>query len=144
LTAADRKEYTAETEAGRRSSMAKDIVVSLENRPGTLATLGETLGNAGINIEGGCGTTEEGRGIAHLLVEDAAGARRALEGAGIKVEGESDVVVFEAQDRPGELGRIARKVADAGVNITLVYVAMGGRVVLGADDIGKARAAIGT
>ena len=102
--------------------MAKDLTVSLEDRPGTLADLGEALGKAGINIEGICGFGVEGRGIIHLLVEDAAAARKALEGAGIKVEGEADPIVTEVAgraDKPGELGKMARAIANAGVNVTV-------------------------
>ena len=58
--------------------MPKDLSVSLEDRPGELARLGEALGNAGVNIEGICAMTSEGRGIIHILVEDAAAARAAL------------------------------------------------------------------
>jgi len=49
----------------------KDLTVSLEDRPGTLADLGEALGKAGINIEGMCAVAGEGRSIIHLLVTDA-------------------------------------------------------------------------
>ena len=124
--------------------MPKDLTVSLEDRPGSLAAMGEALGNAGVNIEGVCGITHEGRGVVHVLVEDAAAARTALEGAGVKVEGESDVVIIDlsGQDRPGTLGAMARKIGDAGVNINLVYIAMGGRGVLGVDDRDKAIAAL--
>ncbi len=125
--------------------MTKDLTVTLEDRPGTLATLGEALGNAGVNIEGLCAITHEGRGIIHVLVENAAAARTALEGAGIKVEGESDVLVMDltSEDRPGTLGKMARKVADAGVNINLVYLATRSRAVLGADDLERVRKALG-
>ena len=126
--------------------MATDLLVSLVDRPGELATLGETLGNAGINIEGCCGLVHEGRGIAHVLVEDAAAARMALESAGIKVEGESDVVIVDGsadQDTPGALGRTARAVSDAGVNLKFAYIATKSRMVLGADDPEKARQAVG-
>lgn len=125
--------------------MTKDLTVTLEDRPGTLATLGEALGNAGVNIEGLCAITHEGRGIIHVLVENAAVARTALEGAGIKVEGESDVLVMDltGEDRPGTLGKMARKVADAGVNINLVYLATRSRAVLGADDLERVRKALG-
>ncbi len=125
--------------------MTKDLTVTLEDRPGTLATLGEALGNAGVNIEGLCAITHEGRGIIHVLVENAAVARTALEGAGIKVEGESDVLVMDltGEDRPGTLGKMARKVADAGVNINLLYLATRSRGVLGADDLEKVRKALG-
>jgi hypothetical protein len=91
--------------------MAKDLTVYLEDRPGTLATLGETLGNAGINIDGMCGFASEGRGIFHVLVDDGAAAR-------------------------------IRKIADAGVNVDLSYLATSTRIVIGADDLEKARAAL--
>ncbi len=122
--------------------MAKDLAVSMEDRPGALAAMGEALGKAGINIEGLCGTPAGGKSIVHVLVEDASGARRALEGAGMRVESEHDVLVVEVQDRPGELGKACRKIADAGVNINLVYGSMKG-LVIGANDLDKARAAVG-
>jgi hypothetical protein len=122
--------------------MATDLTVQLEDRPGTLAQLGEALGNAGVNIDGLCAVTGGGRGEIHVLVEDASAARQALEGAGMQVSGEQEVLVVDAQDRPGELGRIARAVADAGANINLAYVAADTRVVIGADDLEKARGAV--
>jgi len=121
----------------------KDLTVLLENRPGTLASLGESLGKAGVNIEGFCGFPAEGQAIGHLLVEDAAAARQALEQAGAKVTGERDVLVVNIENRTGALGQAARKIADAGVNIDLVYLASDNRVVVGADDQDKARAALG-
>jgi hypothetical protein len=122
--------------------MATDLTVQLEDRPGTLAELGEALGGAGVNVDGFCAVTGGARAEVHVLVEDAAAGRRALEGAGIQVAGEQEVLVVDAQDRPGELGRIARSVAGAGVNITLAYVAAGTKVVIGADDLEKARGAV--
>jgi hypothetical protein len=125
----------------------KDLTVSLEDRPGTLATLGETLGEAGINLEGLCAVTHEGRGIIHILVQDPAKARSALEQAGIKVEGEGDPLVSELPqdqiDRPGRLGEMARKVADAGVNVQVVYLATKNRAVIVTSDNAKAKAALG-
>jgi hypothetical protein len=126
--------------------MAKDLTVSLEDRPGTLADLGEALGKAGINIEGICGLGVEGRGIIHVLVEDAVKARQALEGAGIKVEGEADPIVTEvaaSADKPGELGRMARAIANAGVNVQAMYLATHDRGVLVTTDNAKARQALG-
>lgn len=122
--------------------MATDLTVQLEDRPGSLAELGEALGGAGVNIDGVCGVTGGGRGEIHVLVEDASAARQALEGAGIQVAAEQEVLVVEAEDRPGELGRVARAIADAGANITVVYVAAGTKVVIGADDLEKARGAV--
>jgi hypothetical protein len=125
----------------------KDLTVSLDDRPGELAKLGETLGTAGINIEGMAAMTAEGRGIIHLLVEDAAATRAALESAGIKVEGEADPIVAEFPadqiDRPGTMGEMARAIARAGVNIQVVYLATRNRGVMVTSDNAKARAAVG-
>lgn len=124
--------------------MAKDLTVMLGDRPGTLAQLGEALGNANVNVEGVCAVpTGGGEATVHLLVEDAAGARRAIEGAGLRVSAERDVVVVEMEDRPGSLGRTARQVAAAGVNIEVAYLATRTRLVLGAADLGKLRSAVG-
>lgn len=124
----------------------KDFTVSLEDRPGELARLGETLGAAGINIEGMCAVGAEGRSVIHLLVEDAAATRKALEGAGIKVEGESEPIVQEFPsdmvDRPGSMGEMARAIANAGVNIQVVYLATKNRGVMVTSDNAKARAAV--
>ena len=121
--------------------MSKDLTVMLEDRPGTLADLGEALGKAGVNIEGMCGLPIQGKGVFHILVEDAAAARRALEAAKFQVQEERDVLVLTMEDRPGEIGRVCRRIAAAGVNITLTYLATNTRVVLGADNLDKARAA---
>jgi hypothetical protein len=120
--------------------MTKDLSVMLEDKPGTLADLGEVLGKAGVNIEGLSGSAAEGGAMLHILVEDGAAARHALDAAMIHVHEERDVLVIKSEDQPGELGRICRKVANAGVNINLAYLATGTRLVLGVDDLEKARA----
>lgn len=122
--------------------MASDLTVILENRPGTLAEMGEALGNAGVNMGAMCGFPCEGQGVIHVLVEDASGARAALEAAGLKVRAEREVLLHEAEDRPGMLGEVARKIADAGVNIDLIYKATQTQLVIGADDLETARAAV--
>ncbi|MFB0536425.1 MAG: ACT domain-containing protein [Anaerolineae bacterium] len=122
--------------------MTKDLTVILKDRPGTLADVGEALGKAGINIEGGCGFPCEGEGVLHILVEDAAAARRALEEIGLEVRGERQVLVLKVEDGPGALGEVSRRIANAGANIDLVYLATNSRLVIGADDLDKARAAV--
>jgi len=119
--------------------MAKDLTVLLrENRPGEFARAAEALGKARVNIEG----VTEIEGTVHLLVEDAAAARKALESAGLKVQAEREVLVVDVHDRPGELATITRKIADAGVNLDVLYMATNTRVVISADDVTKARRAL--
>ena len=120
--------------------MAKDLTVILKDRPGTLADLGEALGKAGINVDGMCGFPCESKGVIHLLVEDATGARRALEEGGLEVSEEREVLVYDIEDRPGAFGDIARKIANAGINFDLVYLATKTRLVIGADNLEKVQA----
>lgn len=123
--------------------MTKDLTVILQDRPGTLADVGEILGKAGINIDGLCGFPCEGMGVLHILVEDGQGAQSALQAAGQNVQGMRDVLVVDIEDKPGEFGRICRQIAEAGVNINLSYAATQTRIVFGTDDLDKARAALG-
>ena len=118
--------------------MAKDLTVVLEDRPGTLADMGEVLGKAGVNIDGICGFPSQGKGQIHILVEDAAAARKALEAAKIHVHEVRDVLVLKIADRPGEFGQLSRKLAKAGVNINLSYLTMNAHLVLGVDNMEKA------
>lgn len=122
--------------------MAKDLTIVLEDRPGILAELGEALGGAGINIEGFCGYRSDGTGIVHLLVDDAAAARSAIEAAGLEVKDERDVIVVDVEDRPGAMGVIARRIANSGVSLDVAYIGTNTRIVLGAEDLEKLRAAM--
>ena len=117
--------------------MATDLTITVEDRPGGLASVGEALGAAGINIEGILGIGFEGRGIIHVCVQDSAAARQALEGAGLKVEGEADAILGESvpgADQPGTMGAMARQIADAGINVRAVYLATNNRPVMVTDN----------
>lgn len=121
--------------------MPTDLAVTVEDKPGELASLGEATGNAGINLDGVCCFACEGRFIVHLLVDDPGAARRAVAGAGYTSIEERDVAVVGLEDRPGALGETTRRIADAGVNIELAYIATNNRLVVGAADLEKVRAA---
>lgn len=120
-----------------------DISIELEDKPGTVAAAAEALGKAGVNIEGFAGFNVGGKGIAHVLVEDGPKARQALERAGARVSGEQQVTVIEIEDHPGSLGKVTRKIADAGVSVNAVYLATRTRVVIGGGDPEKIRSAVG-
>ena len=120
--------------------MATDLTISVDDRPGGLASIGEALGGAGINIEGLCGHALDGRGLVHVCVQDGAAARAALEGAGIKVEGEADAILGEpvqGADQAGTMAPMARAVAEAGINVQAVYLATNSRVVMVTSDNAK-------
>src|SRR5256885_16013483 len=121
----------------------KALTIGLDEKVGSVAAAAEGLGKAGGHIEGICGFVVGGKGVGHVLVADSAKARQALQSAGARVTGEQDALVLDIEDKPGALGKLTRKIADAGVNLSAVYLATKTRVVIGAQDIEKARAASG-
>jgi hypothetical protein len=117
--------------------MLTDLRIVLPNRPGTTVGACEALGNKGINIEGVAGDIRPGDmwGYIHLLVEDARGARAALEEAGFDVSGEHEVDVFELENRPNALAELIRKFSDAEQNIEVLYMAGRSRIVVGTESM---------
>ena len=122
--------------------MATDLTVRLTDTPGAMAGACEALGQAGINIDGCCAYPAGTAGQLHLLVEDAGAARAALTAAGYEVVQDRTVIVHELEDVPGSAGAALRRIADAGANLELVYIAAGTRLVLGVDDLEAARSAL--
>ena len=118
----------------------RDLTLRLEHRPGALAELGEALGRSGVSIEGGGAFAVDGQGIAHFLVADAERARAALEAAGITVLADREVLVQRLdQEAPGQLGKLCRRMADAGVNIEVLYSDHANQLILVVDDLERGR-----
>jgi hypothetical protein len=111
--------------------MPTDLTIGLANRPGTLAMASDALGRAGVNIEGACGYVCGEQGVFHVLVEDAEGARRALIDASFEIQAERHVVVASVENQPGAAAAVLRQIADAGVNVDLLYLTVDGRLVVG-------------
>jgi len=119
--------------------VARDITIRLgEDRPGALAALVQALSRSGVNIDG----IAEVDGMVHVLSRDPSAARAALRAGGYTVDGELEVLIMPMSDRPGELSMVMQRLAEAGVNLRFVYLATGTRVVIGTDDITRARAAL--
>lgn len=124
--------------------MATDLTIYLPDIPGELARVGEMLGRGGVNIEGVCALTSVGgQAEVHLLVADAEAAFNALEAGGVRVSAEAEVLVVQVEDHPGVLGEVTSALGEAGVNITLAYLATNTRLIVAADDLAKAKAALG-
>ena len=118
----------------------KDLKIQLENRPGALADMGETLAEAGVSIEGGGAWISDNTGIAHFLFKDGGKARTVLENKGIKVIRENEILVQKLkQDQPGQLGKLTRLMEKAGVNIEVIYSDHYNQLVLVVDDYEKGR-----
>ena len=117
-----------------------DLEIHLEDQPGALAAMGRALGAAGVSIEGGGAWVVGGRGVAHFLFHDGDAARRALEAADIRVAACREVVAQRLkQEVPGQLGQLTGRMAEAGVNIEVLYSDHDNRLILVVDDVVRAR-----
>ena len=123
--------------------MASDLVIRVPNEPGALAAVAAAVSDAGVNLAAATCTGAGDTADLHILVKHAEAAKHALAISNLAITEEREVVVVEADDRPGALADLARKVAAAGVNLDLVYVATGTRIVFGSPDIAALRAALG-
>jgi len=120
-----------------------EIVVETEDRPGVIAEIGELFGQARVNIKAAAAFSQNGSGHLHFVVDNADRALAALKVGGWKVTAKREVLSVSLGDEAGELGRYARRLAEAGVNITALYTA-GERagekeLIVAVDDLAAAR-----
>src|SRR4051795_11147606 len=124
------------------AAVAVDLIIDVENTPGALAEVAAAISDAGVNIAAATCLGPGDRAELHILVPHAGAARHALAISHLAVSREREVVVVDAQDCPGVLADLTRKVARAGVDLDLVYVATRNRVVFGSPDLPGLRAAL--
>jgi hypothetical protein len=122
--------------------MAFDLVIDVENSPGALAQVAAAISDAGVNIAAATCVGPGERAELHILVKHPEAAKHSLAISQLAVTREREVVVVDVEDRPGVLADLTRKIARAGVNLDLVYVATRNRVVFGAENLDALRAAL--
>ena len=120
-----------------------DLVIEVDNEPGALAGVAKAISDAGVNIAAATCLDATHRAELHILVPHADAVRHALAISHVAVTREREVAVVEVDDRPGILADLAGKVAAAGINLDLVYVATRNRVVFGAADLDALKTALG-
>src|SRR5256714_9644576 len=123
--------------------MAVDLVIDIENTPGALAEVAAAISDAGVNISAATCVGPGERAQLHILVPHGEAARHQLAISHLAVSREREVVVVDVEDRPGVLADLTRRIARAGVDLDLVYVATRNRVVFGAPDLPGLRDALG-
>ena len=115
--------------------MAMDLVIEVDNEPGALARVATAISDAGVNISAATCIGDGERAELHILVPHAAAAKHVLGISNLAVTREREVVVIDVEDRPGVLADLARQIADAGVDLDLLYIATRNRVVFGSVDL---------
>jgi hypothetical protein len=119
-----------------------DLVIDVENTPGALAKVADAISDAGVNVAAATCIGPGERAELHILVPHAEAAKHSLAISHLAVSREREVVVVEVEDRPGVLASLTHRIAKAGVDLDLVYIATRNRVVFGAPDLDALRAAL--
>lgn len=99
----------------------KEFDVFVQDKPGELAKVCELLGKNGVNIKGIASERNNAQPLIRIVTDDEATAKSTLNRAGIKYD-LKDVVSVKMQDKPGELGKVARRLARARVNVDSIYI----------------------
>jgi hypothetical protein len=120
-----------------------DLLIEVDNKPGELARVAAAISDAGVNISAATCTSPSDVAALHILVKHPEAAKHALATAGVTITREREVVVVDADDQPGVLADVARKVAASGVNLDLLYLATKTRIVFGSPDLDGLRRALG-
>lgn len=127
--------------------MATQIVVLLENRPGSLAELAALMGDAGVNIEAILLEGSVDFGMVRIHVDSPRKAEKALRDAGYQYR-TGEAIVLKLDNAPGQLAEVTKKLAKAKVNIDSLFgtTATGTgtpEIVIMVDDAAKAKKALG-
>src|SRR5256885_6887099 len=122
--------------------MAFDLVIEVETTPGALAEVAAAVSDAGVNLAAATCIGNGESAELHILVPHPEPVRHALANTHLGISREREVVVVEVDDRPGVLADLARRIALAGVNLDLLYIATRDRVVFGAPDLDALRTAL--
>ena len=104
---------------------AKQLTVTVPDRPGTLGEIATALGAKKVNIVGFAGAKQGDQGMIWFVVDKTAAAKKVFAANGWNAT-EDEVLAVTLTDAPGALGRFAAKLGKAGVNITFAYTGSAG------------------
>jgi hypothetical protein len=96
----------------------------MTNKVGLLSEIGTALAGAKVNITAICAYGMENKAYFMLLTESNAKAKKALSPLRVEIE-EEDVITVEIPNKVGELQKVAKKIADAGIDIYYMYGTVG-------------------
>lgn len=101
----------------------KEITIIASNDVGSLAAVAEALGGVGVNIEAISAYGRDNQAIFRVITNDYTTASKSLSRLpNVKKVEEADVVLIKLINRPGELGKLTRKLANRGVNLESLYI----------------------
>ncbi|MDP2652844.1 MAG: ACT domain-containing protein [Candidatus Omnitrophota bacterium] len=99
---------------------SKQLIITVNNKVGTLAEVTHILSSSAINIMAICAYAVDNRGVIMFVAEDHDHAKKLLKAKGYDIR-EEDVVLVNVENKPGTLQSVTQKISDIGVDINLLY-----------------------
>jgi hypothetical protein len=107
-----------------KARKVKEISFTMSNKVGLLSEVTTAIAKAKVNITAICAYAMENSATFMLTTDSNAKAKKALAPLGVSVE-EADVVEVEVPNKSGELQKVAKRIADAGIGIEYMYATAG-------------------
>ncbi|HYA11562.1 MAG TPA: ACT domain-containing protein [Thermodesulfovibrionales bacterium] len=107
-----------------KAKKSKQLSFTMTNKVGLLSEIGTALAGAKVNITAICAYEMENEAEFMLITQSNAKAKNALSPLKVKIE-EEDIITVEIPNRVGELQKVAKKIADAGIDIYYMYGTVG-------------------
>lgn len=103
-----------------KAILGKQLMISIGNRVGALAEASSIVSDAGINLVAVCAYVIDNKGFILFVTEDNDKAKNILKAKKYDVR-EEDVIIITLDNKPGTLKSITEKIANAGIDLTLLY-----------------------
>ena len=100
--------------------MSKQLIITVNNKVGTLAEVTHVVSSVGINLIAVCAYAVDNKGVIIFVTEDNSKAKKLLQDKKYDVR-EEDVILLSIDNKPGELEKVTQKIAKAGIDVTLLY-----------------------
>jgi hypothetical protein len=123
----------------------KEFKVFVQDKPGELARVTEALATNAVNIRAIASESKHDTSFLRVVTNDVTTTEKALRSAGLRFD-VSEIMTLDLVDRPGELAKVARRLARAGINVSSLYIlgSKNGRteIAMVVDDMTRAQVAI--
>lgn len=103
-----------------KAELNMQLMISVNNKAGTLAEVTHIVSSSGINMVAVCAYAIDNKGFINFVAEDNKKAKRLLEEKGYNVR-EEEVVIVSLGNKPGTLQAVCEKIADEGIDLDLIY-----------------------
>jgi hypothetical protein len=107
-----------------KAKKVKQLSFEITDKAGLLSEITGVITGGKINLTAACAYAMGEKAYFMLNADSAAKAKKALSKLGITAQ-EDDVVEVEMPNKPGELDKVAKKIAGAGINIEYMYATAG-------------------